>query len=77
MHPAEPGAKSDCVDIALEGEYSGMLHTHCLTNTESKTHRSVRLTAKELFSTMQRLSFFCQLPQDPKKLFITCERIPQ
>ncbi|PWN32495.1 uncharacterized protein FA14DRAFT_161906 [Meira miltonrushii] len=37
----------------------------------------IAMEARSLFETMQKLNFFCQLPQDPSKTHITCERIPQ
>ncbi|KDN52474.1 hypothetical protein K437DRAFT_254256 [Tilletiaria anomala UBC 951] len=37
----------------------------------------IALEAKDLFATMQQLNFFCQLPQDPSKTHIICEKIPQ
>ena len=33
--------------------------------------------ARELFQTILSIGFFCNLPHDPTKTFIRCERIPQ
>ncbi|CAO1630656.1 unnamed protein product [Parajaminaea phylloscopi] len=37
----------------------------------------IAIEAKDLFATMQSLNFFCQLPQDPSKTHIHCQKIPQ
>lgn len=76
---SEMGRRLDCVEIALEGTLVRFLlpaWEQEMYETD-ELHRLLHLTAKDLFAMMQRLNFFCQLPHNPTKTHIVCEKIPQ
>ncbi|KIY66125.1 hypothetical protein CYLTODRAFT_455688 [Cylindrobasidium torrendii FP15055 ss-10] len=45
----------------------------CRDGKDGEDCKTIELTGKEMFTTMQSMGFFCALPLDPSKTYMECK----